>query len=302
MSFTLVINSSNVVNTNTNATYQYNFIGGNFVVEDDTYVMLSSAQIPYSIFNITSAYNNNRFTLGFPTGSATNSYTTFSIVFPDGFYTIEDIRGYIQQFCIANGLYLINADLENVYYIDFQVDTTYYANQILLYTVPRSLPSGWTQPSNWIGYSTFSSDRTPYVQFNQINQFHEFLGFNHGVYPSGALTAGITTNYSLLSNRMPPIGSYVNSIIVHCSLVNNNVVSPSDIIDAFQITNTTFGSNINYAPSIEKFVKLTKGSYSSMIVYLTDQNNNPINLLDPNILITLLFKRKEKNKSNLYIR
>ena len=76
-------------------------------------------------------------------------------------------------------------------------------------------------------------------------------------------------------------------------MVNNPVVSPSDILDAFQITNATFGQNINYAPSVEKYVRLTKGSYSSMIIYLTDQNNQPINFLDPNILITLLFKSKK---------
>jgi hypothetical protein len=295
MSFSLVINSSNVSNRNTNSTFQYNFISGNFVIEDGMEVMLSSAQIPYSIFNITAAYNNNKLLIGFPTGAATNSYTTFNITFPDGFYTIDDIRYFIQQFCITNGLYLINATGSYVYYIDFQINKTYYSNQILLYTVPRSLPAGWTQPANWIGYSTFTSDRTPYIQLLQNNQFHEYLGFNNGVYPPGALTAGHLTNYSQLSNRLPPVGSYVNSIIVHCNLVNNNVVSPSDIIDAFQITNTTFGANINYAPSIEKFVKLTRGSYSSMIIYLTDQNNNPITLLDPNVLITLLFKKAPKN-------
>lgn len=296
MSFTLVLNSSNVINRNTNATYQYNFIGGNFTVDDDMEVMLSSAQIPYSIFNITSVYNNNKLIIGFPTGSATNSYTVFNITFPDGFYTILDIRYYIQQFCITNGLYLIDASGNNVYYVDFQTDTTYYANQILLYTVPRSLPTGFTAPSNWIGYSTFTSDRTPYIQLATNNSFNEYLGFNSGIYPSGATTTGNTTNYSLLSNRMPPIGSYVNSIIVHCSLVNNRVVSPSDILDAFQITNTAFGSNINYAPTIEKFVKLGRGTYSSMIIYLTDQNNNPITLLDPNVLITLLFKKKSLKK------
>ncbi len=34
MRFTLVINNSNVVNSNTNATYEYKFIGGGFSVPD----------------------------------------------------------------------------------------------------------------------------------------------------------------------------------------------------------------------------------------------------------------------------
>ena len=46
-------------------------------------------------------------------------------------------------------------------------------------------------------------------------------------------------------------------------------------MDAFQINNTTFGANINYTPAIEKYVKLTKGVFKNMIIYLTDQNNNP---------------------------
>ena len=57
---------------------------------------------------------------------------------------------------------------------------------------------------------------------------------------------------------------------------------------------SSFGENINYNPSVEKYVKLTKGTYSSMIITLTDQNNNPINFIDPNILITLLFKSHKK--------
>ncbi len=61
MSFSLFVNNTNVTNTNTNATYTYNVIGGGFTVPDDFEVMLSSAQIPYSIFNITDVYNNNRF-------------------------------------------------------------------------------------------------------------------------------------------------------------------------------------------------------------------------------------------------
>jgi len=289
MSFTLVINNSNVVNTNTNATYEYKFIGGGFSVPDGMECMVSSAQIPYSIFNITEAYNNNRFRLSFPTGSLSTSYTDFNITIPDGFYTIDDFNSYMQQYAISNGLYLINNVGENVYYTPaFYVNAVSYAVQMLLYTVPRSLPSGWTQPSNWIGYSTWTTDRTPHVHILATSRFGDFIGFTTGTYPTPILR---TTDYSVLSNKTP-IGSYVNSIIIHSSLVNNPVVSPSDIIDAFQIVDTKFGSNINYQPSVEKFVRLTKGTYNSMIIYLTDQNNNPLTLLDNNLLITLLFKKK----------
>ena len=46
MSFTLVINSSNLSNSNTNGTYTYNFIGGDFKLENDMEVMPWSSQIP----------------------------------------------------------------------------------------------------------------------------------------------------------------------------------------------------------------------------------------------------------------
>jgi hypothetical protein len=55
MSFSLVVHSSNLTKRNTNATYTHNFIGGGFIVDENTEVVLSSAQIPYSIFNITTA-------------------------------------------------------------------------------------------------------------------------------------------------------------------------------------------------------------------------------------------------------
>lgn len=294
-SFTLVINKSNLSNPNTNGTYTYNFIGGGFTVNDDMQVMLSSAQIPYSVFNITSAYNNNKFTLNFPTGATATSYTTFNITIPDGFYTAEDLNSFMKQYALSNGLTLLNDKLEVVYYTpSFYVNPTSYAIQIILYTVPTSLPSGWSIPSNWIGFSTYAAERTPYITILSNNYFSDYIGFLPGNYPPSAPATPQVLNYSVLSNKKPPIASYVNSIIVHCSLVNNPVVSPSDILDAFQISNTTFGANINYSPSVEKYVKLTKGSYSSMIITLTDQNNIPINFIDPNILITLLFRTKKK--------
>ena len=289
-SFTLIINSENIKNVNTNATFEYKFIGGGFTVEEGMQVMLSSVQIPYSINNITQAYNNQAFTFRMPTGASLASYTTFNIIIPEGFYTIGDLNSYMQYYAIANGLYLINADGNNVYYTPvFSINQPYYSVEILLYTVPRSLPANWVQPSNWIGYSTYTADRTGNIVVLN-NNFKKYIGFLPGTYPDIAQVVP-TSNYSVLSTAKPPLATTVNSIIVHCSLVNNSVIVPSDIIDSFPITNAVFGANINYEPTVPKFVKLTKGKYSSMIISLTDQNNNTITLIDPNILITFVFQK-----------
>ena len=58
MSNTLVVNNKNLVGSGNN-TYQYNFLQGNFNIPDRTKMMIANVQIPYSFYNITSAYGNN---------------------------------------------------------------------------------------------------------------------------------------------------------------------------------------------------------------------------------------------------
>ena len=289
-SFTLIINNSNRSGSNNN--YVYSFSKGNFVVPKEAEIMLTSAQVPYSMFNITSLYGNNTFSISFPTGALSSTYTTFNITIPDGFYTVSSLNAYIQQTCIANGLYLIDNNNNYVYYLILTTNITSYANQILALTVPLTLPSGYTQPTNWIGYSTYSSVRTPYITIPNNNTFGVFLGFTAANYPPSLQT----TSYSINSNQMPPVGSNVNSIIMRCSLINNSVTFPSDILDSFPITNVSFGSNISFSNNIEKWIKLTPGSYSSFSLTLVDQNLNNLVMNDPNILITLLISLKNKLK------
>ena len=78
------------------------------------------------------------------------------------------------------------------------------------------------------------------------NNFKTFLGF-----PVGNYGINQSTNYST-NSTLTPQGSTINSIIVRCSLVNNRVGNPMDILDSFTIGATSFGSNINYAPSVNK--------------------------------------------------
>ena len=285
MSFTLVLNSQNVFGTGNN-TYKYNFIQGNFTIPPDSEVMVANVQIPYSFYNITSAYNNNSFQFSFPTGSST--FATSTITIPDGFYTTTSLNYYLQQWMISNGYYLVNGSGQNVYYFTIQYNSYQYGNQILSYLVPTSLPTGYSLPSGYTTGTIFGGNgfptvsRVPYITILN-NNFGTFLGFPVGTY------GGSTQNYSG-NSLITPVGSTVNSIIVRCSLVDNKVGIPMDILDSFTIGGVNFGANINYAPAVPKWVKLASGSFSNFYITFCDQNLNLLAALDNNILITLLFR------------
>lgn len=276
MSNTLILNSSNVVGNNNN-TFLYKFISGNFNVREESEICVSQISIPYSWFNVSTYYNNKSFQF---TWTSAGTTTTYTITLPDGFYSITDINSYLQQYFITNGMYLIDANGNYVYYINLSYNTTYYSVQLLTFNVPTSLPSGFTQPSNFAGYPTTTT--APQFIVLSSNNFGNLIGFNAGTYGGGS------TSTSTLSNKVP-VGSNVNSIVVRCSLVDNNVASPSDIIDSFPI-NSSFGTNLDYQPNNLKWIKLKQGSYSSFTISFSDQNLNPIYILDPNSLITLLIR------------
>ena len=282
MSYNLVLNSNNAIN---NSTFQYKFINGSFTVHDEAELAISNIQIPYSWFNVTKAYNNNAITLTFPSLVP----TVLTITFPDGFYTVTDLNAYIQQICIQNGLYLINASGQYVYYLTLLYNTTYYGVQVVAQLVPTSLPTGYTQPSNWVGYNTVSL--TPQITISS-NTFGTIIGFLAGTYPSVN-----TANASIL-NTFTPLGSNINSLVIRCSLVDNQVGVPTDILDTMPVTGT-FGSNINYQPPALKWIKLTAGVYQYLTITFVDQNLNAIFAQDPNVTISLLLNNKGKVKEKV---
>ena len=78
---------------------------------------------------------------------------------------------------------------------------------------------------------------------------------------------------------------------MRCSIVKNTVASPNDILDSFPIqSGSAFGTNINYLPTIPRWVRVSAGNFSNFVITFTDQNLNLLASLDNNILITLLLK------------
>ena len=285
MSYALVLNSSNVVGSNNN-TFQFNFINGSFNVKDAE-IAISSVQIPYSWYNVSTNYNNTKFSLVFPVGSSTS---TLSIVLPNGYYTVVDIQNYIQQQCIANNYYLVNTSGNYVYYFDMVYSINYYAIQLIMIPVPTTLPTGWTLPSAGTGgwaTSLPTTGYTPQIILPATGSIASIIGFSSGI----TLPASLTTSAVNYLSTTTPLGSIVNSLVIHCSIVKNPVSSPTDILDAIPI-NISYGNNINYQPTFERWLNISDGTYSNLVITFTDQNMNTLYARDPNVTITLLLRKK----------
>jgi hypothetical protein len=163
---------------------------------------------------------------------------------------------------------------------------------LLLYSVPITLPTGYTRPTTGI-YSGVSSlpttAYTPRFVLASSGSISTIIGFKSGTtFPS----AQTTTQQSILST-FTPVGSTINSLIMQCSLVNNPVSVPSDILDSMPISSTSFGSNITYDPSFEKFITLSNGTFNNFTFSFRDQNLNEIYAKDPNVSITLIIRQKK---------
>jgi hypothetical protein len=290
MTFNLVLNSNNVVSGSSNTRYSYSFLGNtSLTILDESEIAISNCTVPYSWFNISAAYGNNKFAFTFPTSAS--SATSYSFTLADGFYSVVDINAALQQFCITNGLYLISKTGNFVYYVTFLYNESKYAIQLVLSVVPIVLPAGWSVPvastlgAAWNGFWTAAVIPTVTIS---LAAFGKIIGFATGTYG----TVGGTVARSFLST-LAPQGSPVNSLVIRCSLVDNSVCVPSDILDTMPIT-ATFGSNINYMPPALKWVRMAAGTYQKLELLFVDQNLASMAILDSSVCISLLINNKGK--------
>ena len=153
-----------------------------------------------------------------------------------------------------------------------------YGNTLRTYTYSTNVSNASSVSSTYFNPTlglTSTTSGTGYTQY--YNYITQQTGTN------------FTYTVSAAAPTFAPLGSNVNGIIVRCNLVYNPVNAYTDVLDSFPIT-ATFGSNINYLPISDNWMKVKPGKYSSLIVTFMDQNFNPLLANDPNVLITLLIK------------
>jgi hypothetical protein len=275
--YPLIINSSSLTSNAFNNSFRYTFPQGSVKFKNSK-VAVGNISMYYSWFNISAANSNNTFSFEWPTFAGS---TTYNVTIPDGFYDVAGLNSYLQQYCISNGLYLVNASSDYVYYLELLANSNYYAIQFNSYPVPTALPVGWSNP----GGITFPVvDSTPQLIVPDTN-FRLLIGFNSGTYPA----AFQATNYSKLSDFTPQI-TPIQSLVLACTLLSNKYSNPSTILYSFSPAGTSFGSIIQSQPSFPSWVDIADGSYSSFDIQFLDQNFNNVIINDTNIVVQLLIK------------
>ena len=228
----------------------------------------------YSWDNITQRFNNNIF-------QYIHAGTTYTITIPDGYYSYSDLNAYIALAMKTAGHYLLDDKGKEVYYITIQLNTTYYANTFTLTTVPATLPAGWSNPTGMTLTGTTMQIQVP-------EGMGKLLGLTQGLYPTSPQLA----TYQFNSNKTPEI-TPVSFVYVHCDWVSDIRFDAqnSDVISQIIVTDTKRGALYNLNPQTIVFYPVMGGTYRSLTIRMTDQNNLPLNIRDTSaVLISLLLK------------
>jgi len=277
----IVVDKSNLIGTDNN-TFIYNFPSS--VAFPNHEIALSSVDMYYAWFNISAALRNNTFSYEFPDAAGTG-VDTFTVILEDGLYEIATINERLQYEFIQNGHYLIDSNAQYRYYINLSLNITRYSVQIDVFSLPASLPSGWTKPvgSTWSFPSVTAANPAILIaaEFNLIIGYA--AGFDSGPAPLGG------SPLSFLSTLSPNIQTN-NILYVSVSNIDNKYGSPSGIVHTVT-PNVGFGEQIRETPEFS-FNKLHNGVYNSLTIQFLGTNKQPIRIEDPNTTITFIIKDK----------
>ncbi len=234
-------------------------------------VALSLLTLYYSWRNITTAYNNNSF-------SYIYNGTTYPVNMPDGFYLIEDINNYLQLTMDTNNHWVLDADGNRVYFLSIDTNETYYRIQVTASVI--TVPSGGSNPNTLVTGSTMQLV-VPNTDFKTI------IGFSNGTYPA----APSSTTYAVNGTNIPVISS-VSSILVTCSVSNNDFNQYRDVVAVFS-PNQTYGSLLRIEPQNMIWYPVFDGTYSSISIRFYDQSYNPLQIIDKtSCTANLVFKSR----------
>ena len=285
----LIMNAVNIVPNSNNSKFQYQF--PQMVTFNKTdQIAVSSINIFYSWFNVNaSLYNNNSFQyVWFDMNGVLN--TTYTITIQDGNYTIETLNEYMQSILVSRGHYLIQTSSgKYVYHIEFVANPTFYSAQLnIYYMMSLASSTGYTRGLNTWQLPT--ANTCPQVIINSTNTFRNLIGFKAGTYPSTVAS----TFQTFLSTSTPQLAP-VSSIVMTCSLCQQSIATPDNLLYCFSSSGVAFGDSINVQPSALSFVNCREGTFKSVEIQLLDQNLSTIQIKDTQCIIMLTLRSVEED-------
>jgi hypothetical protein len=283
---TVVLNSSNLVKDGNNNKLVYRF--PQTLNLNSHQIAVSSVQMFYSWFNITSQNQNNYFQYRWFDNA------TYDVSIPDGFYDINSLNAYLQSIFVSRKHYLVNSNTNtNVYFLSIDTNSTYYSTQLNAYAVSQTYATsnGWILPSGASWTIPATADAPDFIIPN--NKLQDVLGMYAGIYPPIGTSFTLGVVWSKKSDYTPQV-SPVNSLIMTCSLLNSFYGAPNNIIYSFGFGNSKFGSMIDVQPNNFAFNKIYASAYNEFTLAFYDQNMNPIKILDPSMVVTLCIQETQK--------
>jgi hypothetical protein len=234
----------------------------NYVSRGDS-IGLVSLSMYYSFFNLTATFNNLSCSYTWTDG------VVYPVLFPAGFYSVDDLSGFIQFVMHANDHYLLDENSNPVYYFKMEINLIYYTVTATFTPIPTVLPYGWTNPKN-----ITLSGTSP--QLNTLNNnWGRLIGF-----PASSVYPPIRV----------PVSTRIN---VSCSWINDTRFSRFSSIIASFVPSGNFGGLISYSPPVLSSYQVPDNSYREITITFLDQNNNALQLQDnKQIQVTLSLKSK----------
>lgn len=233
-------------------------------------VGLKKLNLYYSWPNV---QRSNSVTIGWRVAGAYNTYT-WTLPAMTNYASISVLNQSLQTFCIANGLYLKTSTGDNVYYLSLQANPTTYKVDLSLFLVPTSLPAGYQQPSNFVGYPSLSC--TPRFTLPADSELIGLTGLDQGLYDGQFSTR-------VYSSIFVPQLSPVSTVFITCNIAKNDVpINGSTVIQAFTTRGTEYGAMIEIAPNEISYYDIDSNS-NNLEIQFFDQSFRALYIQDPQI-------------------
>lgn len=291
----IILNRKNIVDGSNNSKFAYRFPTTQKF--QDMQIALGNLIFNQSIFNVTPANNNTYFSYIWNANASTTHFVNMLYDNPDtdpaspppggpqhpngGFFRLADINAFLQYAMFKNNHYLIDATGNIVYFISLTVNRVFYGYEVSCDPLPAVLPAGWSIPAG-ATWTLPAVDTTPQLVIPPT-KIQELLGFPTATYPDPAQA----TTYNLLSPNVPQIYP-ASSVLIACSLVDNNLQFPNKVFYSFLNNDQLAGTPVDIRPNEYVFINLQDGYYSGLEIEFLDQNFQPIYFHDPDITMNLL--------------